>query len=85
LANRPAIDSVASWTPKRGAIDVQMGRTTLHDTNTSEHDTNRHDTVGHDHPIVSWRAGTPCRLLDPDTTRITLSRVVSARGHDGHG
>jgi hypothetical protein len=54
-----------------------MDRTTLHNTNTTKHDTNEHDTSEHDYLIVPWRAGTPCRLLGPDTTRDTLSRVVS--------
>jgi hypothetical protein len=50
-----------------------------HDTNTT-----KHDTAGHNHPMVSWHASTSCRLLGPDTTRNTLSRVMPAREHGGH-
>jgi hypothetical protein len=61
------------------SIGVQMGRTTLHDTNTIKHDTNEHDTSQHDYSIVSCRSSTACRLLGPNTTRNTLISVVPAR------
>jgi hypothetical protein len=66
------------------SIGVQMGRTTLHDTNTIKHDTNEHDTSQHDYSIVSCRAGTACRPLGPNTTRNTLICVVPARRHGRH-
>jgi hypothetical protein len=56
-----------------------MGRTTLHDTNTTKHDTICHDTSGHERLAVSCRASTTCQLLGPCTTRTSPTRVVPAR------
>jgi hypothetical protein len=53
-----------------------------HDTNTTKQDTSEHDTSEHGYLIVSWRGGTPCRLLG-HTTWSTLSRVVPARPRAG--
>jgi hypothetical protein len=66
------------------AIDGQMGHTTRHYTNTTQHDTTRHDTARHDPLFVSCRASTPCRLLGPYTTRDLLSRVEPGRWHGQH-
>jgi hypothetical protein len=75
-----------SFFPRCAApIDGQMGHTTRHGTNTTQHDTIVHDTAGHDLAFVSCRANTPCWLLGPYTTRDLLSRVVPARRHGQHG
>jgi hypothetical protein len=65
-------------------IDVQLGRTPRHDTDTPKQDTIWHDTARHERLAVSCRASTPCRLLGPNTTRTSFSRVVPARRHGKH-
>jgi hypothetical protein len=82
LARKKVVDEGATL---HDAIDGQMGHTTRHCTNTTQHDTTGHDTARHDPPFVLCHASTPCRLLGPYMTRDLPSRVVPARRHGQHG